>query len=350
MVGFTIGTALNVIVMVVLIVAAYNFTIRAYGFGKDYSEVFFAEKPYAEAEITLEDGASLQEVAAVLEEEGIISNALIFRLENILKGNNNPFNAGTYSVNSKMSTNNINFTLRQEKVESNDRKIVIPEGRSVKEIAEYLEAEEIVSAESFIEVANTGDFRYGFLQDIPPRENRLEGYLFPDTYFISEDATPEEIIDKMLIRFEDQYDDECRLKAKEMGLTMDEVIIIASIIEKEISRAEERGIASSVIFNRLERGMKLEMCSTVLYVLGIRKDRLLLSDLEVVSPYNTYMNAGLPKGPITNPGKACIIAALEPEQTDYLFFVVKDEETGEHFFTNDYEEFLIAKELFNQQF
>ena len=350
MVGFTLGTALNIVILVVLVVAAYNFTIRAYNYGRGFSEIFFEEKPFAEAEIILEDGATLGEVAAMLEEEGIIGNALIFRFENILKGNNNPFNAGTYSLNSNMSTNAINFTLRQVIIESNDRTIVIREGRSVAEIAEYLETNEIVSAEHFIEVCNTGDFRYSFLEEIPARENRLEGYLFPDTYFVSENATPEEIIDKMLTRFEDQYDDMCRARAEELGLPMDDVIIIASIIEKEISREDERAIASSVIYNRLQRGMNLEMDATVLYALGIKKDRLLYADLEIDSPYNTYMYPGLPAGPITNPGKACINAALNPAVSNYIYYVVSNDETGAHFFTDNYNEFLVEKEKYTSGF
>jgi len=154
----------------------------------------------------------------------------------------------------------------------------------------------------------------------------------------------------MLTRFEDIYDAETRAKAAEMGLTMDEVIIIASIIEKEIRRDDERELAASVIFNRLNIGMKLEMDATVLYALGVNKDRLLYADLEIVSPYNTYMYHGLPAGPITNPGKACIDAALNPAETNYIYYVVKDSETGEHFFTSDYNEFLIAKELYTSQF
>jgi len=350
MVGFTFGTALNIGILAALIVAAYNLTIRAYNFGLSYSDTFFTEKPYAEAEITLEEGATLTEVAAILEEKGIIGNALMFRLENILKGNNTPYGEGTHTINSNMSVNTINFTLRQAKIVSNDQRIVIREGRSTKEIAEYLELNEIVAAEAFLEIANTGDFRYGFLDEIPPRETRLEGYLFPDTYFISENAASEEIIDKMLTRFEDLYDEECRARARELKLTMDEVIIIASIIEKEIRREEERALAASVIYNRLNAGMKLEMDATVLYALGVSKDRLLYSDLEVDSPYNTYQHYGLPAGPITNPGKACIDAALYPADSVYIYYVVKDDETGEHFFTSDYNEFLIAKELYTSSF
>ena len=350
MVGFTFGTAFNIGILAALVIAAYNLTTRAYDFGKDFSDTFFTEKPYAEAEIVLEDGATLQEVSAILEEKGVIGNALMFQLENILKGNNTPYGAGSYILNSNMSVNAMNFALRQVIVETNDVRITIREGRSIKEIAEYLELNEIMSADAFIDVANTGDFRYGFLDDIPPRENRLEGYLFPDTYFISENAGPEEIIDKMLTRFEDIYDAETRAKAAEMGLTMDEVIIIASIIEKEIRRDDERELAASVIFNRLNIGMKLEMDATVLYALGVNKDRLLYTDLEIVSPYNTYMYHGLPAGPITNPGRACIDAALNPAETNYIYYVVKDPETGEHFFTSDYNEFLIAKELYTSQF
>ena len=346
MVGFTLGTILNIVILAVLVGVAYNYTLRAYDFGRDFSKQFFIEKPYAEAEITLEDGATLQEVSVILEENGIIGNALVFRLESMLKGNNKPFGEGTYKVNTNMNNSNINYALRQVKTEAAYQTIIIREGRTVREIADYLELNGFVSAEHFLSVCETGDFRYGFMDEIPKRINRLEGYLFPDTYFISMDPSPEEIIDKMLTRFEDIYDADYIQRAKEMGLTMDEVITIASIIEKEIRMPDERGLASSVIQNRLKNNMKLEMDATVIYAIGEPRERLFFADLEIDSPYNTYMHQGLPAGPISNPGRACIEAALNPAESNYIYYVVKDDETGEHFFTDDYNEFLIARELY----
>ena len=349
MVGFTLGTFLNIGILAALIFAAYTYTRRAFEYGKEFSQAFFEEKPFAEAAITLKDGATLQEVAAILEEEGIISNALIFQLEHMLKGNNIPFNAGTFTVNSDMSTNQIILALRRVMVETSHLTIRTREGWTIREIAEYLEENDIVSAEHFIEVSNTGNFRYSFLDNIPVRENRLEGYLFPDTYFISETPTPEEIIDKMLARFEDVFDFEYEIRAEEMGLTMDQVIIIASIIEMEVRRADERALASAVIHNRLSIGMQLEMCSTVQYVLEERKERLLIADTQINSPYNTYLHRGLPIGPISNPGRASIEAALNPADVNYLFFVLQNEETGQHFFTHDYNEHLRASQRYGQR-
>lgn len=348
--GFILGYALNVFILLACVYAIYTVAMKAYNAGQEFSEKSDEEKPFNEITIVLDEETPMAEVAQILEEKGLIYNSYLYQLENFLKGNKNPYNPGTYNLNTQMDTSEINRTLRTVIVKGVDRKITINEGRNVKEIAAYLENEGIVSAEDFIETCNTGDFKYDFLRNVPYRENRLEGYLFPDTYFISENATSSEIIDKMLYRFEQMYDEECVTRTVEMGLTMDKVVTIASIIEKEISRSEERAKASSVIYNRLDINMNLQMCSTVIYVLDKHKDRLLEEDLEVVSPYNTYNNSGLPIGPIGNPGKACIEAALNPIESDYLYFVVKDEETGEHVFTSDYNEFLDAKVLYNQKF
>ncbi len=152
----------------------------------------------------------------------------------------------------------------------------------------------------------------------------------------------------MLVRFEDVYFTNYSTLAEEEGLTMDEVIIRASIIESEVMYQGEREKVASVIDNRLNISMPLQMCSTVQYTLDKKRDVITLEDLEIDTPYNTYKYSGLPIGPISNPGEDSIRAVLNHEDTDYLYFVLKDQITGEHFFTSDYNEFLSAKEQYGQ--
>ena len=154
----------------------------------------------------------------------------------------------------------------------------------------------------------------------------------------------------MLTRFNDFYTEENIKKAENLGLTFDEAIIVASIVEKEISAPNERAIAAGVIYNRLEINMPLQIDSTVLYAMGVTKEVVTYNDLETDSPYNTYTNKGLPKGPISNPGQAAIEAALNPDDNDYIYYVLKDRTSGEHYYTNNYDDFLKAKEQYKAQF
>ncbi len=348
---FVLNIVLSVVILGLTVYFIVFYTGKAYDYGQKLALEMYEEKPDESVEVTIPEDATIDEVASLLEKEGIIANALLYRVENMLKGSAGNYTGGTFTLNMNMDASEINSALRQtDTVQQSDIKITIREGFSVRNIADYLESNEIVSAEEFIKACNENDFDFDFLRDIPDRENRLEGYLFPDTYFLPANPTPNIIINKMLARFEQIYVDKYGDKAKELGLTMDEVVTIASIIEKEIRVPEERPLCAEVIYNRLDTGMNLQMCSTVLYVLGIRKDRLTDADLATPSPYNTYLNNGLPIGPIANPGEACIRAALEPGTGDLLYFVVKDEETGEHVFTDKYEEFEAAKIQYKQKY
>lgn len=348
--SFVFGGAFNIALMLLTVYFIYRFTLSAFAFGKEFGQEMNSEKPSKEIEVSIKDGATVSEVAAILEDKGVISSALMFQLESLLKKNSESFSGGTFMLNTNMNASEINWTLRNVVVYGTDVSVTIPEGYTLKEIALLLESKELVDAEDFITVCNTESFDYDFLMDLPERENRLEGYLFPDTYLFAEQSSPEQIINKMLLRFGEIYTLEYQLQAEAMGLTTDELVTIASIIEKEIRVGPERSKASEVIYNRLNKGMYLQMCSTVLYALDKRKDRLLLTDLEVKSPYNTYLNSGLPIGPISNPGQACIQAALNPGTGNLLYFVVKDEETGEHVFTDNENDFYKAKADYNQQF
>ena len=200
-------------------------------------------------------------------------------------------------------------------------------------MASYFEYREFFTSEEFFRVANEGHFGHVFLLDVPSnRPNRLEGYLFPDTYFVPVNPLPGHFITRMLDRFGDIYDEAFHYRADEIGLSMDEVVIIASIIEAETRHDHERAIISQVIHSRLASGMRLEMRSTVSYVRDIRRDLLTASDLGVESPHNTFIVYGLPKGPISNPGEASLRAALYPADTNYLYFELESFEAGTHRF------------------
>jgi UPF0755 protein len=275
-------------------------------------------------------------MARILEDEGLIPNQFMFRLERILMNRSQDFRPGTFTLNRNMSSWQLNNALRaRPAVERQFQRITIPEGWTIADMANHFERLGFFTAEEFINAAQYGQFNYGFLMNVPrDRPNRLEGYLFPDTYEINMDPTPEHIIHRMLTRFENLFTDQYRERAYDLGYTVDEIVAMASIIERETRLPNERPLVSQVIHNRMRINMPLQMCSTVKYIIGPR-DRLTFAETETDSPWNTYMNLGLPPGPISNPGWASIRAALFPEAGNYLYFVLMDPATGEHFFSTN---------------
>lgn len=167
--------------------------------------------------------------------------------------------------------------------------------------------------------------------------------MFPDTYQFKKGTSNHEIIDKMLSRFNEIYKSAVFLEMKNTNYSLDEIITISSIVEEEAKLDIERPIIAKVFYNRLQKNMKLESCATVQYALGTHKSVLYYKDLEVDSPYNTYKYIGLPQGPICNPGKNSIMAALNPADVNYIYFVSKGD--GSHYFTNSYDEFLKYKKM-----
>lgn len=289
--------------------------------------------------VDIPSGASSKHIAEILEDKGVIGSALMFRINSRMKGFDNKFKFGSYIMNSGMSEEEIMKILMTDGAKAKQVIITIPEGYSVYQIAKLLDTKGICKEQAFLDAANKTDYAYEFLKDLPSREEdniALEGYLFPDTYYLSEDATAEQVVEKLLARFNEIFSAKYYAKAKDLGLTIDQAVTIASIIEREAKIPKERPLMSSVIYNRLNIDMRLQMCSTILYAqgrVGEPVKRLLFEDLEVESPYNTYKNIGLPVGPISNPGKAAIDAALYPPKTDYFYFTLINEETGEHHFS-----------------
>jgi UPF0755 protein len=302
-----------------------------------------------EISIEISDTTTIKDLSTYLYEKGFISNPFYFRIESKLSKLDTQLKPGKYSISSNMSSTEIlklftsNMTAEEETI-----KFTIPEGYTIVQIADKLESMDIVSKEDFLSAVNNRSYEYDFLKAVPNNvKYALEGYLFPDTYIVRKGASPEEIIIKMLNRFEEvisQYSN--YLDTSDYNLN--QILTIASIIEQEAKLSEERPIISGVVYNRLNEDMKLQMCSTIQYVLEKRKTALSYSDLEVNSPYNTYKNSGLPIGPICCPGEESISAALMPEENDYFFFVVKDEEEGSHSFSTTAKEHELNKSRYQQ--
>ena len=296
--------------------------------------------------ITIPQGASTEDIAKILKENDLIGSVFGFRLTSKLEGFDGTYKQGTYNIDTGMTKRQIMELLQSGKV-AQDLQLVVPEGYTVKQIAAKVEELGICTAEEFINEANHGTFDYAFLKDLPEREYRLEGYLFPDTYFLAENMTAHDVIDLMLKRFAQMYTEEYQKAVESSGKTLDEIVILASMVEKEIKLPEERAKAAGVMYNRLRDGIKLGIDATVLYAAGRTSGELTQADLDMDSPYNTRKTYGLPLGPIANPGEASFKAALYPENHNYLYYVVEAAGKDNHVYCETYDEFLNAKAAYN---
>ena len=296
------------------------------------NDVLALVKPDNDVTIKFEYDLSSDEVADLLKEYGVIDYAFVFKMFTGMK-EINYFKSGTYDLNSNMDYGQIISELRREKI-GDVVKVTIPEGYTVAQIAELMEENRVCSAAEFIRTANTYEFAHQVLKDVPFRENRLEGYLFPDTYQFYVNEKTVSVINKMLNNFEKRYTDAMRAITEKNGQTIDEILVIASLIEKEAKWASERTMIAGVIYNRLnapDRFPKLQIDATLLYVIG-HKDTITAEDLLTDSPYNTYLYEGLPPTAICNPGLNAILAAISPEKNNYYYYVA-DPVTGGHVFS-----------------
>lgn len=355
--GIVSGSAINVGLFVLSIGLIFFFTASSFKYGEKVAIAEIAERPAREVEVTIPDEASILDVAGILKDAGLISNEYTFVLQATLNGTKNLIMPGTYELNNNMKTGDImdalQSTTARKESKADHLEVTIPEGLSLGQIAHKFESLDMFTAEEFLEECANGDYPYDFLEQIPEdgdRAGRMEGYLFPDTYFFTLTPNPREVIKKMLNRFDEIFDEDTRASAEARGLTIDQTIIIASIIEKETLINSERPQVADVIYNRMEQNMPLDMVSTVLYALDKRRDRLAPDDLEIDSPYNTFKREGLPPGPISCPGKEAIDAALEPSGTDALWLVTTDETAGTHRFTSSGEEYEYWKVAYGQNY
>lgn len=314
--------------------------------------IYFGMQPVKASEeavrITIEPGMGTNSIADALEQHGLIKNALLFKSYLKLKSEGNHFQAGTYDIHPGVDYDEIIAKLNSgDVVKAEMLRFTIPEGYTVKQMAEALSEQGLVKEDTFLQIAKSAaGIDSPLLADIPDSADlkfRLEGYLFPETYELKKDSTELDIISRMITETESRLHKipDYEQKLKKSGLSLNEVMTVASLVEREVVVDSERSAVAGVIYNRLDKGMKLEIDATVQFLLDKPKERLMNSDLRKVdSPYNTYLYEGLPPGPIAAPSLKSIEAALAPETSEYLFYVTKKDGSGEHLFAQTYKEHL----------
>jgi|TARA_B110000495_G_C23031239_1_gene614222 UPF0755 protein len=296
--------------------------------------------PYDSVKVTIPKGASLKEVSATLQDYNIIRNERSFLLAVKTLGYEKDMPAGRFKL-VKASTN---FDIIDQLVNGIqvNKRVTILEGWTIDIIAEELQDKIGIDPDEFKNACKNELllWKWGI------SEESVEGYLFPNTYLFSEEEDIQDIIGRMINQFKQRITVEFRDRMKELGMDEKEIITLASIIEGEAIYDRERPVISGVYHNRLNIGMRLQADPTIQYIIEGSPRRLLNKDLKIKSPYNTYLNEGLPPGPINNPGIESIKAALYPVETDYLYFVAKGD--GYHTFSRTKEEHNIAKRKFQK--
>ena len=306
-----------------LIIENKKYVITA-GIAVFLTAVLLSFVPQKIATIKIDAGSTPKQVAKILKKENIITSENIFLTLVWLTGTEKNFQTGIYKFSNRM--NEIVILYNIVKGRSYKIKVTVPEGYTSKDIAELLERKGICSEKLFLEVVNA---------------RKLEGYLFPETYFLIPESPEEYVASILNSEFEKKFTRRFLDKAKDLKMTREQIIILASIIEKEAKDEKERPLISAVFHNRLKKGWHLESCATVMYAIGEHRNHLTLKDTKISSPFNTYLHPGLPPAPICNPGIASIKAALYPVETEDMFFVADG--SGTHKFSKYFEEHSLQK-------
>jgi len=340
---------LSIGLVAVIVIVAVQFVLSHYISAVDPDDA----TPY---EVVIPQNASAGKIADLLYhacgegEKGLIVSSASFKIYVDFVGKANSLKAGTYRLSKNMTIPEIVDILTEGNPMRQTTRLVVTEGKTVEEIAAILRDSKEITTDPEAFLAQCKDvstfLKYPFIAELPNAGERryvLEGYLFPDTYDVYVDSTPEEILDKMLTRYYEIYSGEWVDRAQELGLSRDQVMTLASIIEREAGDPDDFARVSAVFHNRLQNGMKLESCATLNYITGQDRYAFSADEMAIVSPYNTYLNEGLPIGPICNPGKAAIYAALYPDEEflseGYLYFCnANPKETRRLVFSKTYEE------------
>lgn len=285
--------------------------------------------------VEIESGSSASTIANALENNGVIGSKYIFRF--YIMDKDYVFQYGNFEFNPHSSYDEIIELLCTQQVVKETATLTIPEGTETKDIVAMLVDIGIGTEEEIVNTINTYPFEFDWIADLPTEnvKYRLEGYLFPDTYEIYTDDTPEAVIAKLLSNFEGKTAN-LREEVEMNGGNFHDTVIMASIVEREGKKESELPIVSSVFYNRLAIDMKLESCATVQYIMQERKEVLTYEDTAIDNPYNTYVYAGLPPSPIANPGLNALRAAVYPDDTEYLYFVARYD--GSSYFATTYAE------------
>lgn len=307
----------------VLLVVLIGAAVALAGVGGWWKQAKQPVGPGPAQRVTVPKGASVQSVGRLLQSKNLIREPNAFAI----LGRGKSVRAGTYDIApSETPATILDRLVRGDVVEIPMVKVAIPEGFTLRQIAARLEEKGLGKADEYLSLTETQGKTFEASKPLPAK---LEGYLFPATYEFPQGALPRAVVQKMVGTFDDRVADKFDQVAK-VGRPLGEVVTIASMIEREARVPQDRTKISGVIYNRLAKGMPLQIDATVQYAQGEHKTRLLYRDLKVDSPYNTYKVRGLPPGPICSPGEASLDAALTPEKSDFLYYVAKPD--GSHLF------------------
>lgn len=306
------------------------------------NDVFAFIKDTSEIEITIPENADINTVKDVLKDNGIIQYPGIFKLYSSLRKDDGKFVAGDYTVSPSMNYDMLLSAFKEKLPERQELRITIPEGYTIDEIIDLMLENGIGTREGYVSAINEYDFDFWFMDEVNAiweqhadpdsnyrfRKYRLEGYLFPDTYYFFSDSTEATVIYKMLVRFESLFDQKFRDRCEELHYSVDQIVTLASIIQAEAKYAAEYSTISSVFWNRIkhpnyETQGRLESDATIQYILPERKTGLTDEDLRIDNPYNTYIYKGLTPGAISNPCYMALLYAMYPADTNYYYFVAQ---------------------------
>lgn len=333
------------IALIVVVLASVGLGVWALLFSAENDVA--AGKP---VQIEIVKGSGTAEIGHALSSAGVVPSATMFRVQARLAHADGKLKAGIYDLKTGMPYGVVIDALEAGPT-IRYATIVIPEGFTVDQIAARVEKTAGVPAADFLALAKGGAAQ--FAGDHPylssAYKGSLEGYLFPKTYRVKAGATAQEIIEMMLDQFDKEIASVDVAAANARGISLPQLVTIASIIEREAQLDKERPLVASVIYNRLRIGMRLEIDATIEYILPGNRFRLRTSQLRIKSPYNTYLNGGLPPGPISSPGLKSLTAAAQPAQTKYLYYVLTGKD-GSHTFTTNVDDFLRAKKKSKEVF
>ncbi len=329
---------LIVILFIVAVLLTFGYSV--------YSEYARTESVDGdEVTVSIEEGSTTRQMAAVLRDAGVIRYETSFLLKTYFSGNQGKLRYGEYVLNDGICLNDLMEVLTTGGAPKEELTFTIPEGYSIPMIARKLEEEEVMSADEFLTAVENAAEDFEYADELPEADAvlyQLEGYMVPDTYYLSENMTAQELVDKILDEFTEYYDGLRRMRTIAVNMSMEEVLTRASLVQKETERTEEYATVAGVINNRLNQDMYLQFDSTVAYgvtdgLYGL--DRVLYSHLETESPYNTYLHKGLPAGPICSPSREAIDGVLYPEEHDYLYFQTDQAKNdGSNLYFKTYEE------------
>jgi len=294
-----------------------------------------------EIAVEVKEGYTFYNILEDLKNKNKVINPALIKLYVKLNSITPKIIPGEFNIPANSTIEEFVQILQNPDLNSNNINVTIPEGYTIEQIASTLEEKGIIKKDEFIKACKEFTLP-DYISNSNEKRYNLEGFLFPDTYRLKPGMTGNEIINVMHKRFTEVINSikkEKNIQIKNEDL--EKIIIKASVIEREVTSKEEKSLVSSVIENRIKEGMKLQIDATVLYAKGVHKEVVLYSDLEIQSPYNTYYIYGLPVGAISNPGKDAIEAAIAPAQSDFLYYITKD--NSKHEFFKTYEEFLNYK-------